>query len=155
MSKLMLIQITKINSQSVSEFNSYRVVNIKCLKIFKNCEQVQSNLVICSENLLPIFGSNLFHSFIVYGKKMFLKISVLNSATSLALHTQNFASTMEKNVVPNFTKNPSWTLHKIYKYEGFLYDPFSRICRKSKEVYGKIPIRKSLYIGIFYPIWRI
>ena len=42
------------------------------------------------------------------------------SAASLELHTQNFASAMEKNVVPKFTNRLSWTLHKLCKYQSFL-----------------------------------
>ena len=42
------------------------------------------------------------------------------SAASSALHAQNFASALEKNVVPKFTNRLSWALHKICKYKGFL-----------------------------------
>ena len=59
------------------------------------------------ESILLISGSSLFHSYIVYGKEEFLKISVLHSAASLAFHAQNFTNAMEKNVVPKFTKRLS------------------------------------------------
>ena len=36
------------------------------------------------------------------------------SAASLALHAQNFASTTEKNFMPEFTNRLSLTLHKIW-----------------------------------------
>ena len=55
------------------------------------------------ESILAVYRSSLFHSFIIYGKKVFLKISVLHIAESLALHTENFVSATEKNVVPKFT----------------------------------------------------
>ena len=42
------------------------------------------------------------------------------SAASMALHAQNFASAMEKNVVPKFTNKLSFMLHKICKYRCFL-----------------------------------
>ena len=70
------------------------------------------------ESILLISGSSLFHSLIVYGEKEFLKISVLGSAASLALHAQNFASAMEKNIVPTFTSKTQ--LDTASKYKGFL-----------------------------------
>ena len=42
------------------------------------------------------------------------------SAASLVLHQQNYASPMEKNVVPKFTHRLSLTMYKICKYKGFL-----------------------------------
>ena len=73
------------------------------------------------------------------------------SAASSALQTQNFASALEKNVVPKFTNRLSWRLHKICKYKGFLWAKFSRIWTESRDIYGKVHIRKNLYIPIFLP----
>ena len=100
------------------------------------------------ESILAVYRSSLFHSFIIYGKKVFLKISVLHSAASLALHTENFVSATEKNVVPKFTNRLSWTLNKICKYKGFLKAKFSRILTESKDIYVKIHIRENPYICI-------
>ena len=61
-----------------------------------------------------IFDS-LLHSFIVYGKIEFLKISVLHSAADFVLYAQNFARATEKNVVPKFTNRLSITLCNICK----------------------------------------
>ena len=65
------------------------------------------------ESILLISGSIFFYSFSLFVKKEFLKISVLHSTASLVLITQNFASTLEKNVIPKFTNRLSWTLHKL------------------------------------------
>ena len=54
--------------------------------------------------------------------KEFLKIFVLHSAGSLALHAQNLASATEKNVVPKFTNRLSWTPHtniKVFSKPNF------------------------------------
>ena len=56
------------------------------------------------ESILLVSGSSLFSSFIVYGKKGFLKIFVIHTVTILAFHAQNFASAVEKNAIPNFRK---------------------------------------------------
>ena len=73
----------------------------------------------------------------------------------IVLHAQYFVSAAKKNVVPQFTHRLSWTLHKIYKYKGFLWAKFSRIWTESKDIYRKIRIRENSYICIFYPVWRI
>ena len=59
------------------------------------------------ESILLISGSRFFHSFSLFVKKEFLKISVLHSTASLVLNTQNFASTLEKNVIPKLTNRLS------------------------------------------------
>ena len=43
------------------------------------------------------------------------------SVASLTLHAQNFASALEKNVVPKFTNRLSWTLHEISLSHIFPY----------------------------------
>ena len=53
------------------------------------------------------------------------------SAASLALHAQNLAGALEKNVVPKFTSRLSWTFHKIYKCKVFSELHF--------PIYGKNP----------------
>ena len=73
-----------------------------------------------NESILLISGFSLFHSFIIFGKKNFLKISIQHSAANLALHAHNFASAIKKNVVPKFTNRLSMTLHNLRKYKGFL-----------------------------------
>ena len=81
------------------------------------------------ESILLISGSSLFHSLIVYGEKEFLKISVLRSAASLALHAQNFASAVEKNIVPTFTIKTQLNT-----------DPNIKVfCKPNFPVYGQNP----------------
>ena len=74
------------------------------------------------------------------------------SAASLVLYAQNFASELEKNVVPKFTNRLSLALHKICKYKGFLSPTISSIWIESKGIYGKIRIRENTYTPIFYPV---
>ena len=76
-------------------------------------------------------------------------------ADSLPLHAQNFASATGKNVVPKFTNTLSWALHKMCKCKVFLWDKFSCIWTKCKNIYRKIHITENLYICIFYPVWCI
>ena len=47
------------------------------------------------------------------------------------------ASATEKNIVPKFTNRLTWTLHKICKYQGFLWAKCFRIWRESKNIYRK------------------
>ena len=77
------------------------------------------------------------------------------SAASLVRHQQNYASPMEKNVVPKFTHRLSLTMYKICKYKGFLRAECFRISTKSKDIFEKICIRENLDICMFYPVGRI
>ena len=47
------------------------------------------------------------------------------------------ASATEKNIVPKSTNRLTWTLHKICKYQGFLWAKCFRIWRESKNIYRK------------------
>ena len=68
---------------------------------------------------------------------------------------KNFASALEKNVVPKLTNRLSSTLHKICKYKSFLWVTFPHMWTESQDIYQKIGIREKPYILIFYLVWCI
>ena len=70
------------------------------------------------------------------------------SAASLALHAQNFASTTEKNFVPEFTNRLSLTLHKVW---FSLSQIFAYMDRIQERIWQNMYQRKP----IFYSVRRI
>ena len=100
-----------------------------------------SNLISVPEiNLNPVeFGWNPVDSVFLPNKcieEMHCKMSVQQVSVS-ALHAQNFASALEKNVVPKFTNRLSWTLHNICKYTGFLWSTFPVYGQNLRTYTGK------------------
>ena len=89
---------------------------------------------------------------LVLQEKNHWKISVQQV---LALHAQHFARVLEKNVVLKFANRFSWTLHKICRYEGFLWAKFSHIWTESKDIYERIYIRENPNLCTFYPVLGI
>ena len=99
------------------------------------------------ESILLISGSSLFHSFIEYGEKQFLEISVLHSAQQVWRFIRRILQVQTRI---QYLRLPIDSAGHCVRYANVKV--FSK---PIFPVYGKMRTGQNLYICIFYPVWRI